>query len=152
MLCWPLKLKTASQQDKRLKCSTTVLSHLTRWEYRCSNLSAYFLYTKTGAGAWRIWQGCIKSDMAWTGVGRDWLYSVSSNMKTTASNDSRRSCIQTKDKFMVLHLNVLDMWKILIKDVLNAKSLHRFNRPGKYLVKTAIKGYQTDKTGILLRS
>lgn len=150
MLSWLLKLKTALQQDKRLTCSTA-LSHLTRCKYRCSNLSACFLYTKTGVGAWRIWQGYIKSDMAWTGVGRDWLYSLLSNMKTTASNDSRRSHIQTKNKFMVLHLNLLGMSKMLIKDALNAKSLHRFNRPGKYLVEKAIEGYQIDKTGILLR-
>lgn len=72
-------------------------------------------------------------------------------MKTAASNDSRRSHIQTKGKFMVHYLNVLDMSKMLIKDALNAKSLHGFNRLGKYLVEKVIEGYQTDKTGTLLR-
>lgn len=76
MLHWPLKVKTALQQDKRLTRSTTALSRLTRCKYRSSNLSACFLYTEMGAGAWRIWQGYIKPDMAGAGVGRDWLYSV----------------------------------------------------------------------------
>lgn len=72
-------------------------------------------------------------------------------LKTTVSNDSRRSHTQNKGRFTFLDLNVLDVSKVLIKDALNAKSLHGFNRPGKDLVKKATESYRPDKTSVLLR-
>lgn len=91
---------------------TTVSSHQSRLKYRYGSLSASSLYTKTGVVRWIIGRGCIKSDTTQRWVGKDRLYTGwYENIWKQQQWMTVESHKKKKKKFVVLHLNAVNMKK-----------------------------------------